>query len=412
MLSPNKRNYFLLSIFDFLYLFAWSATMAFFVIWTTQHLDITATRTGVLYSVNAFIALLMQPFFGFISDKFGLKKQLIWLLVALLIPVGPFFIYVYSPLLVHDFWIGAILGGFYLGIIFNSGGGVIDSWIDKVSRRYNFEYGRVRMWGSLGWAAAAWIVGEYIDTNPNLSFWLASCAIIIAAFCFLLTKIEITEEETEKTNSLKAIHAFELTKNNQFWYLLIFTLFVTQIYDTYDQQFAQYFSLQFPTQEEGNRWYGILASVQVCGETLFLCLMPWLVNRTGAKWALVIAGMIMSLRIIGSAIQLGPVWIAAVKMMHAVEKPLILVSVFKFIAANFDHKLSSTVYLLVLFVASIATAIYSPIAGYLYDTIGFTQTYFILGATAGCFTIISIFTLQDKSNRETTETITERSVTL
>ncbi|HFP5203361.1 TPA: oligosaccharide MFS transporter [Escherichia coli] len=412
MLSPNKRNYFLLSIFDFLYLFAWSATMAFFVIWTTQHLDITATRTGVLYSVNAFIALLMQPFFGFISDKFGLKKQLIWLLVALLIPVGPFFIYVYSPLLVHDFWIGAILGGFYLGIIFNSGGGVIDSWIDKVSRRYNFEYGRVRMWGSLGWAAAAWIVGEYIDTNPNLSFWLASCAIIIAAFCFLLTKIEITEEETEKTNSLKAIHAFELTKNNQFWYLLIFTLFVTQIYDTYDQQFAQYFSLQFPTQEEGNRWYGILASVQVCGETLFLCLMPWLVNRTGAKWALVIAGMIMSLRIIGSAIQLGPVWIAAVKMMHAVEKPLILVSVFKFIAANFDHKLSSTVYLLVLFVASIATAIYSPIAGYLYDTIGFTQTYFILGATAGCFTIISIFTLQDKSNRETTETITERSVAL
>ena len=45
---------------------------------------------------------------------------------------------------------------------------------------------------------------------------------------------------------------------------------------------------------------------------------------------------------------------------------MILVSVFKFIAANFDHKLSSTVYLLVLFVASIATAIYSPLAGYLY----------------------------------------------
>jgi hypothetical protein len=34
------------------------------------------------------------------------------------------------------------------------------------------------------------------------------------------------------------------------------------------------------------------------------------------------------------------VWIGAVKMMHALEKPLILVSVFKFIAANFDHKLS------------------------------------------------------------------------
>lgn len=394
MLPPGKRNYILLSIFDFLYLFAWSATMAFFVIWTTQHLGISATQTGLLFSINAFIALLMQPFFGFISDKFGLKKKLIWILVALLLPVGPFFIYAYAPLLMYHFWLGAVLGGAYLGIIFNSGSGVIDSYIDKISRRYRFEYGRVRMWGSLGWAAAAWIVGKYIDSIPNLSFWLASCAIIIAAICFKLTKIELTEDEIEKTDSLKVSHALELAKNSQFWMLLLFTLFVTQIYDTYDQQFAQYFSMQFPTPEEGNHWYGILASVQVCGETLFLCLMPWFVNRTGAKWALVIAGTIMSLRIVGSAIQLGPVWIAAVKMMHAVEKPLILVSVFKFIAASFDNKLSSTVYLLVMFVASIATTIYSPVAGYLYDSIGFADTYLILGSVAGFFTLVSVFTLR------------------
>ncbi len=395
-MTSGKRNYLLLSLFDFLYLFAWSSTMAFFVIWTTQHLGISATKTGLLYSVNAFIALLMQPFFGFISDKFGLKKRLIWLLVALLLPVGPFFIYVYAPLLVHNFWFGALLGGIYLGIIFNSGCGVIDSYIDKISRRYQFEYGRVRMWGSLGWAAAAWIVGKYIDSNPNLAFWLASLAIVIATICFMLTKIELTYADVARSESLKVSHALELAKNGQFWMLLLFTLFVTQIYDTYDQQFAQYFSLQFPTPEEGNRWYGILASIQVCGETLFLCLMPWFVNRTGAKWALIIAGLIMSVRIVGSAVPLGPVWIGAVKMMHALEKPLILVSVFKFIAANFDHKLSSTVYLLVLFVASIATAIYSPLAGYLYDTIGFANTYLILGSVAGLFTLISIFTLQDK----------------
>ncbi len=75
-MTSGKRNYLLLSLFDFLYLFAWSSTMAFFVIWTTQHLGISATKTGLLYSVNAFIALLMQPFFGFISDKFGLKNGL------------------------------------------------------------------------------------------------------------------------------------------------------------------------------------------------------------------------------------------------------------------------------------------------------------------------------------------------
>lgn len=41
--------------------------------------------------------------------------------------------------------------------------------------------------------------------------------------------------------------------------LLIFTLFVTQIYDTYDRQFAQYFSLPFLTPKEGNRVYATLS---------------------------------------------------------------------------------------------------------------------------------------------------------
>ena len=67
----------------------------------------------------------------------------------------------------------------------------------------------------------------------------------------MLTKIELTEAEMQKSSALKVSHALELAKNGQFWMLLVFTLFVTQIYDTYDQQFAQYFSLQFSTPEEG-----------------------------------------------------------------------------------------------------------------------------------------------------------------
>lgn len=59
------------------------------------------------------------------------------------------------------------------------------------------------MWGSLGWAAAARIVGKYIDSNPNLAFWLASLAIVIAAICFMLTKIELTDADVARSESLK-----------------------------------------------------------------------------------------------------------------------------------------------------------------------------------------------------------------
>lgn len=399
----SRRNYLLLSAFDFLYLFSWAATMSFFVIWTTQNLGISATKIGIIYSVNALIALLMQPVFGYVSDKLGLRKRLIWFLVFLLLPIGPFFIYVYSPLLVNAFWIGALLGGLYLGIIFNSGCGVVDSYLDKVSRRYSFEYGRVRMWGSLGWAFATWLTGKYIDSDPNVPFWLASAAIVLAGLCFLFTKIDLTQEEVSQTESLKINNALQLLRNKQFWMLMIFMLFVNQIYDTYEQQFAQFFSMQFATRAEGNHWFGILGSIQVFFETVFLAIVPWFVNRVGAKKALVIAGIIMSARILGSAIELGPIWIASLKMAHAIEKPLIVVSLFKYIAANFDHKLSSTVYLLMLFSASLATTIYSPIAGYLYDTLGFINTYIIFGTIAGVFTLFTAIMLKDKSKQSTSK---------
>ncbi|MDE4778738.1 oligosaccharide MFS transporter [Klebsiella quasipneumoniae subsp. similipneumoniae] len=395
----SRKNYVLLSAFDFLYLFSWSATMSFFVIWTTQHLGISATNIGIIYSINAMIALLMQPIFGYISDKLGLKKRLVWFLILLLLPVGPFFIYVYAPLLVNAFWVGAVLGGVYLGIIFNTGCGVIDSYLDKVSRRYEFEYGRVRMWGSLGWAFATWLTGKYIDSNPDIPFWMGSIAILLAGFCFLFTRIDLTKDEVNATESLKVVNALELLKNKQFWMLMIFMLFVNQIYDTYDQQFAQYFSMQFTTRAEGNHWFGVLGSIQVCFETVFLAIVPFFVNRIGAKKALILAGTIMTARILGSAIELGPIWIASMKMAHAIEKPLIVVSLFKFIAANFDNKLSSTVYLLMLFSASLATTIYSPLAGYLYDSVGFVNAYIIFGSIAGTFTFFSSIMLEDKDKK-------------
>ncbi|MDP1109208.1 MFS transporter, partial [Klebsiella pneumoniae] len=76
--------------------------------------------------------------------------------------------------------------------------------------------------------------------NPNLAFWLASLDIVIAAIFFILTKIELTDADVARSESLKVSHALELAKNGQIWMLILFTLFDTQIYDTSHQQFAQY----------------------------------------------------------------------------------------------------------------------------------------------------------------------------
>ncbi|WP_420873694.1 MFS transporter [Paenibacillus terrae] len=133
MINLAKRNYWSLSIFNFAYLFTWSAAMSFFVIWLGQSLGISETYTGFLYAANSIVALVMQPLFGYLSDKLGLRKHLLYILFTILLLVGPFFIYVYGPLLQTQFVIGAIVGALFIGLVFNAGNGVVDSYIDKVS---------------------------------------------------------------------------------------------------------------------------------------------------------------------------------------------------------------------------------------------------------------------------------------
>lgn len=391
-ISIKNRNYFALSAVSFLHLFAWSAAMSFFAIWLGQHLGIGATKTGLLYSANALAALCMQPVLGFISDKIGLKKTLLFTILIILLLIGPFFIYIYGPLLVSNFYLGAILGGIYLGFIFNAGYGVIDSYINKVSIKYGFEYGRARMWGSFGWAAATYTTGIAMNINPNLAFVSASLAALIAIICLSMAKVEISDVEMKKANSVSLKDIKHLLQNKDFLFLLFFMIgvgCVYDVYDVYDQQFGVYFVSQFESQAEGNRWFGDLGAIQTFFEAIFLFVTPVIANKLGAKRTLILAGTIMSIRIIGSSLEWGPLWIAAVKCIHSFEKPLFLVGQFKYISKNFDLRLSASIYLGCLCTSSICASIFSPFFGSMYESIGFSQSYLYIGIVAGICTLIS-----------------------
>ena len=379
-ISIKNRNYFALSAVSFLHLFAWSAAMSFFAIWLGQHLGIGATKTGLLYSANALAALCMQPVLGFISDKIGLKKTLLFTILIILLLIGPFFIYIYGPLLISNF---------YLGAIFNAGYGVIDSYINKVSIKYGFEYGRARMWGSFGWAAATYTTGIAMNINPNLAFVSASLAALIAIICLSMAKVEISDVEMKKANSVSLKDIKHLLQNKDFLFLLFFMIGVGCVYDVYDQQFGVYFVSQFESQAEGNRWFGDLGAIQTFFEAIFLFVTPVIANKLGAKRTLILAGTIMSIRIIGSSLEWGPLWIAAVKCIHSFEKPLFLVGQFKYISKNFDLRLSASIYLGCLCTSSICASIFSPFFGSMYESIGFSQSYLYIGIVAGICTLIS-----------------------
>ncbi len=71
---------------------------------------------------------------------------------------------------------------------------------------------------------------------------------------------------------------------------------------------------------------------------------PWIINRIGAKNTLLIAGMVMAARMIGSSFATTAAEVVALKMLHALEVPFLLVGAFKYITGVFDVRLSATIY--------------------------------------------------------------------
>ncbi|MDQ9126152.1 MFS transporter [Serratia fonticola] len=56
-----------------------------------------------------------------------------------------------SYLLSINILVGSIFGGLFIGLTFNGGIGVLESFTERVARQSTFEFGKARMWGSLGW---------------------------------------------------------------------------------------------------------------------------------------------------------------------------------------------------------------------------------------------------------------------
>lgn len=395
-MKGSKSLYWKLSAYLFFFFFTWSASYSLFAIWLGQEVKLNGSATGIIFSVNAIFTLCMQPLYGFISDKLGLKKNILFMISILIVFTGPFYIFIYGPLLQYDVFLGAIVGGIYLGTAFLAGVGAIETYIEKVSRKYQFEYGKTRMWGSLGWATATFFAGQLFNINPNINFWIASLSAVILVAIIMSIKIELTDDDKERADSIRLKDVGGLFLLKDFWFLMLYVIGVTCVYGVYDQQFPIYYASLFPTSAMGNQIFGYLNSFQVFIEAGMLFLAPFIVNRLGPKKSLILAGLLMSFRIIGSGIVIGPFGISSMKLIHALELPIMLIAIFKYLAANFDTRLSSVLYLVGFqFASQVGTSIFSPIAGGLYDNIGFRQTYLFMGTLALCFTIISIFTLLD-----------------
>ncbi|MEE3661941.1 oligosaccharide MFS transporter [Brenneria sp. g21c3] len=410
-MSHTEKNYLMCCLFFLFFFIGWGCCYPYLSLWLTETIGIDYADVGLVYSFTAVFSVCVQPLFGFISDKLIFRKHLMWMLAIIITLFAPYWIYVFAPLLRFNVILGALAGGFYIGMAFGAGCGVCEAYIDKVSRLSGFEFGRARMFGGIGAAIGTFVAGKLYGINQDYIFWLASLAGIALLFIVWKThpgSATASKERLPKTAPISLADVRSLIKLKKFWFFAMYMVGVGAIYETYDQQFAIYYSHFFASKARGAEVFGYLTTAQIFLDAAVMFMAPWFVNKIGPKNALLYCGLIMSFRIIGSAWAVGPISISAIKMLHGFESSILLVAGLKYIAANFNPWLSATVYLIGFqFSKSFSTIFLSGGIGYMYQHMGFVESYLVLGSIALFFTVISFITL-DSSRVLLNRTVLEK----
>lgn len=403
-ITESKRARIQMSLFIFLYFFTWAVSFGLYALWLGQSIKLDSVAIGTIFATNGVFAVMMKPIYGYIMDKIGMKKWLLYFIAIVSALMAPFFWLVYQPLLLSNLMVGTIIGALYLSFGWYAGVAAAESYADRFSRVYGLEFGQLRMWGALGWAVASSFSGLLFNYTPLANFLVSSVSavlLLLVAINLKIDDVKLKSSNVLSDNKIALSDVIALMKLRKFWTFNLFVAGVAWMMFVAEQQFPRFFVTFFDTPEQGTAWWGYLGTLGSGIEFFCMMLIPLLVNYVGAKNGLLLCGLVVSLRLIGFGVAGDPIIISLLKPIYGVEMSLLLVSVFKYIAEHFDKKVNSTMYLMgyqaTLYIGSVVVA---PTAGYGYDTIGFADTYFIMGCCAMLFTLVSIFTLSScKSDR-------------
>ncbi len=411
-LKAFANPFYKVSSLEILLFFAgWGIWWSFFQIWLTTKQGFTGAQVGTIYSFGSAVALVLMFVYGSIQDKLGMKKTLMYFLIGCQVFLAPFFTWIYVPMLESNFYVGAMVGAVYLAVSYLAACPVFEAVTERLSRRFSFEYGQARAWGSFGYAIAALSAGFLFTINPYLVFWTGSAVALVLLLILLFVhpenndavrnKYENQAESLKDSKSPSFSEIIGVFKIFDVWKIIVFVIMSWTFYTVFDQQmFPQFFTQFFDTPEEGQQAYGVLNSIQVFLEFLMMGLVPVLMKKIGVRKAILLGCLIMIVRIGGCGLVTNPLGVALVKLLHAPETALFILGIFRYFTLHFDTRMSATIYMVGFQIAAqVGQIVFSTPLGLLHDNIGYQNTFLTI---SGIVTLAAIyaFVVLKKDNQD------------
>lgn len=365
-------------------LFSYHATHTIIISFLPLYLkykDLSGTEIGWVLAIGPLASIFAQPFWGYMSDKYQTVKNILIICLIGLLTIGTLFFQMNS--LIAILLMGAVFYFFTTPIA-----ALGDSLAQRRADELQTPFGKIRMWGSIGFATSSLFIGNVLTKfGVQYMIWpyllFGTFALIIV---FRLQDVKVNTEPIQ----LKDLNL--LIKNKPFVTFLLLVTFITVSHRVNDSFMALYI-----TQLGGSEGLvGLAWFIGVSSEAMVFAFAGFWFRKYHPLFFVIIAGVLYTFRWFAFSVIGDSSHIIILQVLHGLSFGVFYLAAFNYVTRLIPKIVQATGHLVFFAVIFGVSGIIGSLGGgVIMDQFGGATLYFYNGCLALfgtiCMTIYHVF---------------------
>lgn len=341
-----------------------------------KRIGLSFTQIGVLLAIGPIFAIFIQPLWAMLSDRTG-KRKLLLILLALC-TAGAYLLYYLGASFAVCLLAVLVVSLFSLALL-----PLCDALVIDRANAYGFPFARIRIGGTLGYAAMVFGAGMFLEKFDGAQFAVAAVAYLLFAGAVMLLPQGGAREEAAPARReaaparKKAVPAREsIFDTSEILFVLALAL-IESLGLGFSGSFMGSYAVELGF---GSSLIGVLSCISALSEVPILLFAGKLVDRFGEIPLLIFSGVMMSLRLFLTGMGLVPAMISA-QLLQSVTYMTTYICCTQYISKHVRAgKMSQGQSALAIVQSGLAAVASNLFGGMLVDAVGTRQAFFAVAA--------------------------------
>lgn len=291
--------------------------------------NLSYIQIGLAFAVNSLVAIIAQPVWGYITDKFLSKKK------TLLIAVSLSSVLIFLFIMADSFYM--VIGATILLLAFHSvAQPITDSYTYEIIEKTGaFNFGEIRLMGSAGFAILAVIIGKVVQlTNIHSAFIAYSVLFVLLAITVM--GIPFEGKGTIKRASMKDVS--NIMKNYKFILIIVSAMLASVALGAN----SSYIAVLIEKTGGNVAILGLVWFVIAFSELPAFFFGNHIIKKLGELNAFILAMALFALRFALCSFEQGYVSIIAIQLIQGISFPLYLMGGLQYVNKIVPEQIRAT----------------------------------------------------------------------